>query len=62
MSKFIEVTEQDDTGIVINVDCIQLLWESDDGHARMLISVCTGAEAHTFKESYEELKTKLGAI
>ncbi|PIT48570.1 hypothetical protein [Snodgrassella alvi] len=61
MSKFIKLTELDGTEFVINVTCIQMLWKGANGNAHILISFCTGAEQHTVKNSYEEIKTKLCA-
>ncbi|MCO6514699.1 MAG: hypothetical protein J6589_09585 [Snodgrassella sp.] len=62
MTKFIELTELDGTVLTINADCLQMVWEIADGHTQILVSVSTIMEKHTVKDSYEELKTKLGAI
>lgn len=66
MTKFIELTKPDGIVFTINVDCLQMAQRDADGQAYIIVSVDAGVEKYTLdgiiKESYEELKTKLGAI
>lgn len=60
MTKFIELTELDGTEFVINATCIQMVFGC--GLTRLRICNPTDIEFIDVKDSYEEVKTKLGAI
>lgn len=66
MTKFIELTKPYGLVFTINVDCLQVVRRNADGQAYIIVSVDAGVEEYTLngpiKESYEELKTKLGVI
>ncbi|PIT55404.1 hypothetical protein [Snodgrassella alvi] len=66
MTKFIELTKPNGIVFTINADCLQMAQRNADGQAYIIVSVDAGVEEYTIdgtiKESYEELKTKLGAI
>lgn len=58
MSKFIEVTHNDEKGL-INVDMIQVVANRDD---RAVIRLINDDDGHEVEETYEEIKAKLEVV